>query len=386
MRGSPSTTIPSPLLKSGGHGDRGGMTDISGRKQHPFHQSVLPTNPALTVTPATLSPEIIVAGVAHLLGFHPEESLIIVALAADAGRPVVATLRVDLPAIDDVEERSCLVAWLEGPLAAAADRCDSMMVIVWSQDRALENEELIDDVADLLDSMDIVVADGLVVRQADSTNEGRAITWRSVWCSGESCCGMDGNRLSRAHLKAASRLFAGARPEPADSRADLESELIRIDPCEQWPGGAGPITSVTRDAFEIAVVHAVSYLSSGVVESEHDRALLASALWDMRVRDTVIWEMLTHSPADWSRAADALTGMVRSCPEPFVAALATCLGILRWQLGDGVRAMIALEHALTADPQYTLAGLVAGCISTGVHPADWREDLHRLERSKLTGC
>ncbi len=371
---------------TGGHGDRGGMTDTSRMEQHPFHRSVLPTNPHLTVTPPTLSPEILVGGMAHLLGFHPEESLIVVALTADTGRPIVATLRVDLPAIDDVEERASLVAWLEGPLTAAADRCDSMMVIVWSQHRALENEELIDDVADLLDSMDIVVADGLFVRQVGSPDEGQFITWRSVWCTEASCCGADGNRLTQMHLKTAAQVFADARPGPAGSRADLESELIRIDPPEQWSGGVDAIAPITRDAFEIAVVHAVSYLSSGVVESELDRELIAAALSDIKVRDTVIWEMLTHSPADWSRAADALAGLVRSCPEPFVAVLATCLGILRWQLGDGVRAMIALERALAADGSYALAGLIAGCISHGVHPADWREDLHRLERSKLTGC
>jgi hypothetical protein len=340
-------------------------------------------NSRFDVTPPTLSPEIVVGGIAHLLGFHPEESLIVLALTADAARPVVATLRVDLPDIDDVADRASLVAWLAGPLTAAAERCNSMMVIVWSQQRALENEELIEDVTDLLESMDIVVADGLIVRQEGPTPEREALTWHSVWCSDTSCCGVNGNRLSHVDLDTAAKVFAGVRPGPAGSRADLEAELIRVDPPEQWSGAGGPIT---RDAFEIAVVHAVSHLRSGTVESEQDRKLLAYALSDVRVRDTVIWEILTHSPGDWSRAADALARLVRSCPESFVAPLATCLGILRWQIGDGVRAMIAVERALAADGEYSLAGLVAGCISRGVHPADWREDLHRLNRRKLTGC
>ena len=116
-----------------------------------------------------------------------------------------------------------------------------------------------------------------------------------------------------------------------------------------------------------------------------DNVLLAHALTDVRVRDTVIWEILTYPAADWERAVLIMAPMVRTCPESVMAPMATCLGILHWQLGDGVRALIAIEHAMRVDPHYSLAQLIGGCISHGVHPAAWRRDLLDLRRGDLAG-
>ncbi len=357
------------------------MADRSRLRYHPFHQSVQPTNSLIATTPSTLSPEIIVAGMADLLGFHPEDSLIVVGLSVDPQRPVVATLRVDLPSVDDLQDRADLVTWLSVPLSAAASRCDSMIVLVWSNTTARENAALIDEVAGMIASTGTCVADGLIVSSVPRPNDAPSTNWRSLWCAGASCCDEFGNHLTNDHREAAARIFSRAGRVPAASRTDLERELAARSPQGRWssPG------DLPRDAFDVAVIHAVSLLRTGGAPSSVDSVLLAQALCDVRVRDTVIWEMLTYPEADWTRAADVLTHIVRSCPQPFLSPLATCLAIFRWQLGDGVRAMIAIEHALAADPHYALAQLIGGCITHGVHPAEWRGDLHCLKRQDLSG-
>lgn len=357
---------------------------------HPFHRSALPSNPAVRVTPTTMSPEIVVGGVPHLLGFCPEESLIIIAFDAQGAHPIVATLRVDLPAIDEVEDRAALVAGLHEPLTAIGGRCDSMMVIVWTHGSAQSDGQLIDDIADLIESMGTVVADGLVVNPGgrsigdsnvhSSVDEDSELVWRSVWCHAASCCGITGNRLNVQHRRSAARLLARGRTQPADSRSALVQELDGVESRQSW---TDPVAGICPDAFEVAVVHAVIHLRSGIIAQEQDRILLAQALCDIRVRDTVLWEILTYEPDEWRNAVAVLAQLVRTAAECFVAPLATCLAVLNWQLGDGARAMVAVERALRADKEYSLARLIGGCVGAGLHPTEWRNELHRIARRDL---
>jgi len=63
-----------------------------------------------------------------------------------------------------------------------------------------------------------------------------------------------------------------------------------------------------------------------------------------------------------------------------VAPVATLLALLRWQLGDGTRAVIALDRALAAHPDYTFAQLLMRSIESAIPPASWLEGLRQLSR------
>lgn len=111
-------------------------------------------------------------------------------------------------------------------------------------------------------------------------------------------------------------------------------------------------------------------------------AEMLMALADVRVRDTVLWELMHDDPRTWSHAADRLAAAVAGSPESHVAPPATLLAILRWQTGDGSRAVAATERALRADSGYTLAALVEQCLATGMHPLTWRQGLADLTREQ----
>ncbi len=106
------------------------------------------------------------------------------------------------------------------------------------------------------------------------------------------------------------------------------------------------------------------------------------ALADVAVRDTLIWEVMHDDPAQWMALAEDLAGVVSASPDSHLAPPATVLAILRWQMGDGSRASAAVERALAADPDYSLARLVDRCLSVGLHPATWREGLSDLSRAE----
>lgn len=105
-------------------------------------------------------------------------------------------------------------------------------------------------------------------------------------------------------------------------------------------------------------------------------------LGDIRVRDTVLWDLMHDAEGTWPRTADRLAAVVAASPDSRVAPPATVLAILRWQVGDGTRAAAAAERALAADPAYTLAALVQQCLASGMHPLTWRRGLADLTREE----
>jgi hypothetical protein len=104
-------------------------------------------------------------------------------------------------------------------------------------------------------------------------------------------------------------------------------------------------------------------------------------LGDVHVRDTLLWDLMQEKSSTWGWVADRLAAIVAAAPDSHVAPPATLLAILRWQMGDGSRAVAAVERALAADPTYSLAILVDRCLVTGLHPGTWRDGLATLSRA-----
>ncbi len=164
------------------------------------------------------------------------------------------------------------------------------------------------------------------------------------------------------------------------SRAEYVAD-IAPDPClvEEVAAAlrdAEPIDEQRRDAAIDTVLE--SLIAADV--TPQSIAGIIVGLADIRVRDTVLWELM-HAHVDvWSEAADSLAEVVSGSPEDHVAAPATLLAILRWQQGDGSRAAAAVERAITADPTYSLADLINRCLLVGLHPNTWVESLVGLTR------
>lgn len=357
------------------------MTDTSAASgHHPSFPRPTPRN--VTSAQGTIEPEIVVAGMAHLLGFHPEESLIAVALSEDPDHPVVATVRIDLPDLDAGEDQEAFVEVLTQPLAQMTSRSEALLLIAWSFSQGDRYVALLKALANRAAETGAVVVDALIVRPVPATCGAPTITWRSVRCGEQSSHRGVVNRVTSAHRRvAAQRLGRPGRP-PVGSRTALEAELVPVQPRPDWVGPTGPIPP---GAVDVAAIHAVMILRGLMTPTPADTTLLAHALSDVRVRDTVIWEILTCPPAVWETASHLMVSMVRTCSESVLPPVATCLGIMHWQLGDGVRAMIAIEQAMRVDPHYSLAQLIGGCINHGVHPAEWRRDLLQLQRGDLAG-
>ena len=142
--------------------------------------------------------------------------------------------------------------------------------------------------------------------------------------------------------------------------------------------GQSPVVEASRD---MAIAHVLDRLTEQRI-SFGDIAAVLVCLSDVQVRDTVLWDLMQQDTSRWHVIAAHLARIVAAAPDTHVAAPATLLAILRWQMGDGSRANAAVACALAADPAYTLARLVDGCLATGMHPSVWRAGLAGLSREE----
>lgn len=165
-------------------------------------------------------------------------------------------------------------------------------------------------------------------------------------------------------------------PSRAEYIGDITPDPVLVDEVTELLVDASPVGEGMRDRAISAVCED---LIRGPIDAGAITRILVS-LSDVRVRDTVLWDLMHSGVDNWSEAADGLAEVVSGSPDAYVAPAATILAILRWQQGDGSRAAAAVERALDADPSYSLADLINRSLLVGLHPATWAEGLAGLSR------
>ena len=127
-----------------------------------------------------------------------------------------------------------------------------------------------------------------------------------------------------------------------------------------------------------------SLLGSARRTPEQESAILW-ALCDVRVRDTVLWEIARSESHDAHRAYESAVALLRAAPPGLIAPIGAVAALLAWLIGDGVRAVAALDRVDAEDPNYALAELLSRSISAGLPPAGWREMMQGLSREACRG-
>jgi hypothetical protein len=89
-------------------------------------------------------------------------------------------------------------------------------------------------------------------------------------------------------------------------------------------------------------------------------------LADLRVRDDA-WARM--EPDHWEAHIRLWTDVVRGAATEYVAAPASLLAYVGWQAGRGSLAMVAIDRALAAQPDYSMALLIGGAVQAGMPPS-----------------
>lgn len=329
------------------------------------HPNSAPTRPGALVL---ASPAALVAGIPYLLGFAPRDSAVLLWLSDGQ---VGLIQRLDLPGFGDID------AW------AAA---------VWTHVGARESDEVIAAFVDPLSAVgpvaDRLIADtrtrGLLLRDLLEVREGR---WRSLLCDDPGCCDPAGQAVDVAVSDAVAAEFAVLGVAPLPTREDLVASLSADDSAAGRVtlqlGAARPSGADAEAWRDRAIAEALAVLAGSAVQpaSDADIAALLEGLVDVRVRDTVLWELMELPQPGLHAALAALVPIVRAAPPGLVAPAATCAAICAWLVGDGARARIALDRALADNPAYTMAALVDGALRGGLPPSEWRAAMSGLTRA-----
>jgi hypothetical protein len=328
----------------------------------------------------------LVAAVPHLMRFHPENSLVYVVLKGWSTQVRVAA-RLDLP--DDAGEPTSVHEQWWSTVVSVAERViqpgDLVYVLVFSSTAQTLAIAEYEQILDSLTSHGASVGESVWVHDRRWTCLGCARTniKRQTIQRQSSTCPPMGWPVTAQDRRRAKVLVGSVHGQPVRrSRADLEAELRIRRPMLRTR--KDPMTSQVR---EIAVAHAMDYLTAPTLRTraKSDQELLVSSIIDLRVRDTLVWDLVHAGPEAWKLAQVRLTTLVVHTGGEARAATATILAIMRWQLGDGAGAHIALDAALAANPEYRLARLLRDAVDSGMPPQYWRKGFAHMSRASCLG-
>jgi hypothetical protein len=331
--------------------------------------------------------------VPHLMGFHPTSSLVVLGLRGERSRLVI-TVRVDLPpphaSADELVAGA--TAGLHGLEQAQAEE---VILLVYPRPEddpwiggavgPLPHEDLLGELAALLAELGIRIRDMVCVG---------AQRQRSYLCTSLTCCPPQGRPLRDEGTTLVDATMAAHGSAPLESRESLAAQLApRADD--------DPVLLAVRRATARAPMRLVP----GPVERA-DRFVADLRRWDGAPRDTAARarlvatvEHLTATIAARDLLLRALTveadhGLlklaravlmesVRCAGPPEVARIAAVLAVCCWVDGDGAAAWVALDRALAADPDHSLARLVATALEQGQPPWVWTSIMARLSPEEL---
>ncbi|HEX6403165.1 MAG TPA: DUF4192 domain-containing protein [Pseudonocardiaceae bacterium] len=304
-------------------------------------------------------PSELIAAVPHLLGFHPHDSVVLLALH---GRNLGLTLRTDLVAPDQARR---LAEQLLLPITRTRPTGVALIVIGGDAcaDDDLPHRTLVHALRDAL------AGAGLPVMLAAWTTETkRGAPWRCYDDSLSTGTVADPatSPLAAATVAAGAVTF-GSREELAEllateDPATLQRRAALLDAADaEHPMSA---RLVKQRFAKLKQLHRAA-AAGDVALNDSTVAEVASALCDHRVRDACL---------PWCSGSEAVAAerlwltLVRATPAPERAEPAALLALTAYLRGDGALAGVALDAAQQACPHHSLSGLLRAALDGGLPP------------------
>lgn len=319
------------------------------------------------------NPGDLLAMVPQLLGFHPEDSLVLLTLGDAAER---FHARVDLPG--DESGISEAVSMLSEVVRRSA--VSRVVVVTYSDDHCISCEVT----EALRRKLEAQGADVVEAIRADGER------WYSLTGCTEPCCPAQGTSYDvTTHPLTAQSVLEGQ--VVLGSRRELVESLIGTDP--EAIAAVEAASDLAMARFKAAARHPLGppapqhakvyltgegqwvrervsrYLGDGEPLDAEDTGRLLVAMIAIDVRD-VAWAEMTRKNA--ARHVQLWRAVVQRSPYDLMAAPAGLLGFAAWLSGDGALAWCAVERCQEVEPDYRLAGLLASALANAVSPAAWR--------------
>jgi hypothetical protein len=315
------------------------------------------------------SPHDLLAAIPFLIGYHPENSLVLVALKDDN---VGMAMRVDMPTDIAPESYDLLASHFQREAADAA------LIVAYVDSESDPEAVLINTSAALLRA-------GISIKESLIVSDGR---YRSMLCHDSECCpplgspipDIDSSRIAAEHV------IAG-HPMPFANVLGLVQSIAALPSAmqESWQSevrafwiesDSESLLDLQRDGATAVIDLAGEYALGRGAEDRELAARVIGRISDIQVRD---YALGSHN----DETADAYWQMWREllliAPRGFVAPIASIFAALAYERGEGALAHKALDRALADDERYSLALLLRRVFTAGWPPQSFsamRAELH----------
>ena len=321
------------------------------------------------------SPHDLLAAVPFLIGYHPSNSLVLVALKDDS---VGMAMRVDLPIVDLIGDATSASYDL---LAThfTREEADGAFLVAYIPNGCQTGESVLINASAALMRADVEIKESLLVQDN---------RFRSLLCIDTTCCPPEGSPVPEIDSSriAAEHVIAG-HPMPyqnvnqlIDSIAALpisleEDWLAQVN--EFWvESDAEELNDLQRDGATAVIDLAGEFEAGRAAEDRELVARVIGRMSDIQVRDFALG---SHTPETTDFYWQMWRELLVVAPRGFVAPIASVFAALAYERGEGALAQKALDRALADDEKYSLALLLRRVFTAG-WPAQsftaMRKELH----------
>ncbi|HEY3530871.1 MAG TPA: DUF4192 domain-containing protein [Nocardioides sp.] len=306
----------------------------------------------MTTTLTAQSPEDILAAVPVVLGFHPQDSLVMLTFGA-----LSFHARLDLSPPADADVPAGAVEALLAP--SRRHGVDRVVFVVYSDDSDLAARLA----AALVPAF---VADGIGVVDVLRAHRGQ-------WCSVPIRAGArespprpfdDTHHPFSAQAVFEGRVTLGSREE---LRATLEPDVERR---ARWAALVEDLPAPGPAEVARANALVAGWVESGADPDDAGAAAVLRAVSRLDVRDTALYAVTRDTVRDHLRV---WVSLLRGAPDAQVPDTAAVTAFCAWQSGQGALAWCALDRCFEVDPEHRLGTCLAECLVRAVPPSAWEE-------------
>lgn len=295
------------------------------------------------------SPPEVAAALPHLLGFHPEESLICLWLRTGE---LLVLQRADLT--ESVSQNEYIEAYLGAASTIAADEV-VIVCVTRHEDHGLSlvrgmTEHIKSHVDDVHVRGAMIISGG----QVRSADPGHQWTW-----------------ISADHRQRADEVL-GSRSDASRVRRNRREVVSEVEYDES-----------TNDSNHLNVPADIdglcSVLARGAVAGIKERQLIREAGIGVQGRDLIMW-WAAQVPLDMRRELlEDLLSALRATAPGQAAHLACATAATSWLCGDGVRANAALDRCLEEDPVHSMGRMLEAAMVAAVPPSSFAQMLAEVD-------
>ena len=296
------------------------------------------------------SPHDLLAAVPFMVGYHPQDSLVAMALRDDK---VVMAMRVDFPDSENINAISKTIA-----LHLVREKASEAIIVGYLPTTVGGSDPL-------LVVREIISGYSITIKECIEVREGR---FRSSLCADLECCPPEGNPLPFIDLDEMKRSIAAHR---------IDKELLKaIKAVAEIDYESDQVNALQREGANAINQISLAFIRDGVVLDKALIALVLVRLHDLQVRDYAMG--FTSEKSD-DQLWDMWRWLLRIAPKGYVAPVAVIFATSSYERGDGALAQRALDRAFEDSPKYQMAKLLRRTFAAGWPPSAFsqmRADLH----------